>query len=137
MLPQIPLHAAAAGLLEGLMASPPPRGRFHASVLARSLAEYAIFFSWVAAGGDREGAEDRLRRLVKTDFLERERAANKVAMIRRTPRYEHLFRTGRPGLLPEELLTGETRSTSRLSRRTRPLRHHLTASRWRSPRTST
>lgn len=103
------LVAAAANLFEGVFASPPPTGRLRAEVLARSFAEYSILFAWVGGAEDADARRARLARMVKADFRERDKAANKVAEIRRRKSYAHLFSPQRPGPLPDDLLSPETR----------------------------
>lgn len=105
--------AIASDLLEAVMAEVPPRGRVRAEILSRSLAEYAITFAWLAAA---EGDERvlRMRRLVKDEFVEREKAERKLGeQMGRRADYKRLFasdtsREGGP--LPYKLLDERTRS---------------------------
>jgi hypothetical protein len=95
------LVAIAADLFEGIVSSPPPRGRVRAEVTARTLAEYVIGFAWLAAPeGDHERAV-RLRRFELDEFLERERSENKLTgHIVPKDAYAHLVEgSGRPGAL--------------------------------------
>jgi hypothetical protein len=105
------LIAVAADLLEGILASPPPRGRVRAEIFARSLAEYAIAFAWLAGADDEERAR-RLKALLKDEYREREKVANKLSdHIGRRDDYRDLFdpekRKGGP--LPAQLLDEPTR----------------------------
>jgi hypothetical protein len=70
------LVAIATDLFEGIASSPPPRGRVRAEVLARSLAEYAITFAWLA--GPVVGREGRIKRLLKDEYREREKTENRL-----------------------------------------------------------
>lgn len=92
------LVAIAADLFEGIMASVPPRGRTRAEVLARSLAEYAITFAWLA-GPDSE-REKRLKQLLKKEYRNRERIENQLS----EPQYKSLIDAGTLSIsvLPEK-----------------------------------
>jgi hypothetical protein len=105
------LVAICADLLEGIAGSVPPRARVRAEVLARSLAEYAIAFAWMAAAEKEEERAARMRSFVKDEFSERERAENKLKdQIRPREAYAHLFAdAGQGGSLPSALLDDQTR----------------------------
>jgi len=104
------LIAVGADLFEAIMALPPPRGRLRAEILARSLAEYAITFAWLSAPARDEERGKRRKRLVKAEFLEREKAENKLKhQLGGQSAYEHLFRGDRLGAVPRELMADVTR----------------------------
>ncbi|MBS1845882.1 MAG: hypothetical protein JST53_15820 [Actinobacteria bacterium] len=98
------LVAIAADLFEGIMAFPPPRGRVRAEVLARSLAEYAIGFAWLAP---EEGRADRIKRFLKDEYREREKTENRLVneIVPREKPYGPLLQPGGP--IPRSLLSEE------------------------------
>ncbi len=99
------LVAVVADLFEGILSSTPPRGRIRAEVLARSLAEYAIVFAWLA--GPEGGRDTRIKRLVRSEYIHRTKAANKLGdQIAVREDYKRLFEAGR---LPEILLDESTK----------------------------
>lgn len=92
------LIAIAGDLFESIISLPPPRGRVRAEILARSLAEYAITFAWLAAPSLEEERAKRRNELVKDEFLERGRAENKLRhQIKGRAEYTHLFEGGKVG----------------------------------------
>jgi hypothetical protein len=107
------LVAIAADLLEGIIGATPPRGRVRAEVVARSLAEYAITFAWLAAADGADEVSNRLTQLIKDEYVEREKAENKLGdQLGRREDYRFLFaddtaREGGP--LPRTLLDDTTR----------------------------
>ena len=105
------LVAIGADLCEAIVSSVPPRGRVRAEIMARSLAEYAIGFAWLAAPEDEEERANRLKRFEKDEFLERERSENKLRdHITAKPAYSHLVAEDRAGgPLPRGLLDDPTR----------------------------
>jgi hypothetical protein len=80
------LIAIAADLFEAIMGATPPRGRVRAEVLARTLTDYAIAFAWLAAADDETDRASRIRSLVRDEYLEREKAENKLGGSDREPR---------------------------------------------------
>ncbi len=70
------LVAIVADLFEGIMGCVPPKDRVRAEILARSEAEYAIVFAWLAA--DDAERQRRIRQLLRDEFEERGRAANQL-----------------------------------------------------------
>lgn len=105
------LVSIVADLFEGIVASTPPRARLRAEVLARSLAEHAVAFAWLAAA-DQE-RPTRIRQLLRDEFEERGRAANVVEKeIAGRKAYKDLFdeekRSG--GALPKTLLNEQSRA---------------------------
>lgn len=103
------LVSIVSDLFEGIASSTPPRGRVRAEVLARSLAEYAIAFAWLA--GNENDRAAKVKSLLRDEFWERKKAANKLEKeIAGRPAYKDLFDDEkREGALPKTLLDGETR----------------------------
>jgi hypothetical protein len=103
------LVSIVSELFEGIASSTPPSGRVRADVLARSLAEYAIAFAWLAGSeGDRAA---KIKSLLRDEFWERKKAANKLEKeIAGRPAYKALFDEKREGALPRTLLDEGTRA---------------------------
>jgi hypothetical protein len=103
------LVSIVGDLFEGIASCTPPRGRIRAEILARSLAEYAIAFAWLAGSEDDRPA--RVKSLLRDEFRERSRAANKLEReIAGRPAYKDLFdEEKREGALPATLLDEMTR----------------------------
>jgi hypothetical protein len=107
------LVAIASDLFEAIVSAPPPSGRVRAEVLARSLTEYVITFAWIAAAGSDSERAGRLLALLKEEYVEREKAENKLAdQIGKRREYQFLFEdetTREGGPLPRTLLEAGTR----------------------------
>jgi hypothetical protein len=102
------LVSIVGDLFEGIASSTPPRGRVRAEVLARSLAEYAIGFAWLAGSGEDRPA--RIKSVLRDEFGERKKAANKLEKeIAGRRGYKDLFDPEkREGTLPTTLLDQAT-----------------------------
>jgi hypothetical protein len=82
-----------ADFYEGIASVEPPRGRIRGEALARSAAEYAIYFAWLA--GPDEGRDGRIRTLLKDEFRQRVKVENRLKdHMLRQPQYEAMIERG-------------------------------------------